>query len=68
MNREKAPFVLTPDFEYVMGKRVSGRCLVGATFIYRCCYGYTALGNLQEVRGDSCQGVHDHTEECSHIH
>lgn len=22
MNREKAPFVLTPDFEYVMGKRV----------------------------------------------
>ena len=23
MNRERAPFVLTPDFEYVMGKRVS---------------------------------------------
>lgn len=23
MNREKAPFVLTPDFEYVMGRRVS---------------------------------------------
>ena len=22
MNRERAPFVLTPDFEYVMGKRV----------------------------------------------
>ncbi len=22
-SREKAPFVLTPDFEYVMGKRVS---------------------------------------------
>ena len=23
VNRERAPFVLTPDFEYVMGKRVS---------------------------------------------
>ena len=23
MNRERAPFVLTPDFEYVLGKRVS---------------------------------------------
>ena len=22
MNRERAPFVLTPDFEYVLGKRV----------------------------------------------
>ena len=23
VNKERAPFVLTPDFEYVMGKRVS---------------------------------------------
>ena len=46
MNREKAPFVLTPDFEYVMGKRVSGRYLVVITFVYRCCYGYAELGDL----------------------
>ena len=33
VNRERAPFVLTPDFEYVMGKRVRTREL-GFTCMY----------------------------------
>ena len=40
IKREKAPFVLTPDFAYVMGGRDSRDF---KTFCDKCCKGYNIL-------------------------
>ncbi len=52
MNRERAPFVLTPDFEYVMGKRVSESYKICSSrpFLFTCVViMVAALRHFQEV-------------------
>ena len=49
MNRERAPFVLTPDFEYVLGKRVGVVCLCVCLVITGLSGCNVGIGVVQEV-------------------